>query len=225
MGMRTGAIVAVAIGILIFLFETSNQLDSLNAHVTALLVTTNQAMVNIRDAAASARDASEQARLAAAEQRAYWAKTSLETYKTMASLRLTIVRTDRSINDVLVPRISASLDASTALQVSAMRNLTDTTAKIDDTIDDLKPMIDNGIRATAAAATAMGDPAIHETLTHVDGAAGNLDGMSADGKKITADVAAFTHRELAPVRGTWNLIKGVLRDFAGPAAEVATSVK
>lgn len=155
---------------------------------------------------------------AADEQAAYWQKTQLQVYKLITDMKEIMVRTDRSLNDVLVPRISASLDASVALETSAARNLTDTTAKIDDTIDALRPMIDNGIRATAAAATAMSDPAIHETLAHVDGAAGNLDAT-------TSDIHAFVHRETTPVRGTWNVIKAFLRDFAGPAAQVATSAK
>ena len=231
-GLRTAAIILLAVGILIFLYETSIQLDSLNAHATSLLTTTNEAMKNIRDAAASARDASEQAKLAATEQRAYWQKTSLETYKTMASLRLTIVRADHSLNDILVPnlgtlvpKLGASIDAATALETSAARNLTATSAKVDETIDSLRPVIANSIQATAAASAAMADPAIHESLDHMDAAAGNLEGMSADGKKITADAAAFVHRETAPVKGTWNVIKAFLRDFAGPAAQVATSVK
>jgi ABC-type transporter Mla subunit MlaD len=155
---------------------------------------------------------------AADQQTAYWQKTQLQVYKLITDTKEIMVRSDRSLNDVLVPRISASLDASTDLQVSAMRNLTDTTARIDDTIDALRPMIDNGIRATAAAATAMSDPAIHETLTHVDGVSGNLDTTSAD-------IQAFVHRETTPVRGTWNVVKKFLQEFAGPAAQVATATK
>lgn len=155
---------------------------------------------------------------AADAQAAYWQKTQLQVYKLITDTKEIMVRTDRSLNDVLVPRVAASLDASTALQVSAMRNLTDTTARIDDTIDELRPIIDNGIRATTAAASAMSDPEIHETLTHVDGVSSNLEAT-------TGDIQAFVHRETTPVRGTWNVIKAFLRDFAGPAAQVATSVK
>jgi len=39
------------------------------------------------------------------------------------------------------------------------------------------------------------------------------------------DVQAFIHRETTPVRGTWNVIKSFLREFAGPAAQVATATK
>lgn len=218
-------LIAIAVAVLLILYKLSlfmgavqRDADSITANVNILLNTVNAT-------AAEARDASEQAKLAAGEQRLYWQKTSLETYKTMASLRLTIVRIDKSLNDVLAPRVGNSLDAATALETSAARNLTDTTVRIDATIDDLRPAIDGGIRAAAAASTAMeaagkdmSDPAIHETLSHIDGVAGNLDATSGD-------IRAFVHRETAPVQGTWNVIKAFLRDFAGPAAQVATSVK
>ena len=47
---------------------------------------------------------------------------------------------------------------------------------------------------------------------------GNLDATSSD-------IHAFVHRETTPVRGTWNLIKNFLMEFAGPAAQVATAAK
>jgi ABC-type transporter Mla subunit MlaD len=223
--LKTLSIVALAIGILIFLYKLSLKIDALTVPTTSLVITTNQAMQNLRDAAASARDAGEQAKLAAAEQRAYWNKTSLETYKTMAALRLTIVRTDESLNNVLLPKLATSLDATAALEGTAARDLSDVTGKVDSTIDALRPEIDASIGATQAASAAMetasktmADPAIHETLAHVDGVAGNLDATSGD-------IRAFVHRETTPVRGTWNMIKVFLRDFAGPAAQVATSVK
>lgn len=223
--LRTISIVALAIGILIFLYRLSLKIDAVTVPTTSLVITANQAMQNLRDAAASARDASEQAKLAATEQRAYWNKTSLEMYKTMAALRLTIVRTDESFNNVLMPKLATSLDASVTLQESAMKDLSDAIGKVDVTIDALRPAIDGGIAATQAASAAMeaagknmADPAIHETLAHVDGVAGNLDATSGD-------IRTFVHRETTPVRGTWNVIKAFLRDFAGPAAQVATSVK
>lgn len=39
------------------------------------------------------------------------------------------------------------------------------------------------------------------------------------------DIQAFIHRETTPVRGTWNVIRGFLMEFAGPAAQVATAAK
>lgn len=160
-----------------------------------------------------------------ARQSADWQKSQLQVYKSITDFKEILVRTDRSLNDVLVPRLAATLDASVTLQNSAAQNITATTGRIDSTIDALRPAIDNSINATAAAANAMADPAIHESLTHAAGASANFEGMSADGKKITGDTAAFIHRETAPVTGTWNLIKKFLFEIAGPAAAVATAVK
>jgi hypothetical protein len=145
-----------------------------------------------------------------ASQSADWQKSQLQVYKTITDTKEILVRTDKSLNDVLVPRLRDALDASTALQTTAARNLTETTTKIDETIESLQPIIANSIQATAAAAAAMSDPAIHGSLDHFDAAAGNLEGMSADGKRITADAAAFVHRELAPARGIKNTIKAGL---------------
>jgi hypothetical protein len=81
-----------------------------------------------------------------------------------------------------------------------------------------QPGIENLNRAAGAAATAMSDPAIHDTLTHVDGVAGNADATMSD-------IHGFVHRETTPVRGTWNVIKAFLMEFAGPASQVATAAK
>ena len=60
----------------------------------------------------------------------------------------------------------------------------------------------------------------------------DLTGMLASGEQTTAnladttkDIKDYVHRETAPVRGTWNVLKSFLREFAGPAAQVATAVK
>jgi hypothetical protein len=140
---------------------------------------------------------------AADQQAAYWQKTQLQVYKLITDTKQIMVRTDRSLNDVLVPRLAASLDASTALQHTAAAGVTDTTAKIDDTLDALRPAIDNLVAATAAAAADMSDPAIHETLAHVDGVAGNLDTTSSDVQK-------YVRRMTAPARGSWHFIEWLL---------------
>ena len=38
------------------------------------------------------------------------------------------------------------------------------------------------------------------------------------------DFHAFVHRETAPVRGTWNILKSIFTSFAGPSAQVATAI-
>jgi len=192
--------------------------DSMAANVNTLLVTGNDTMAKAREASEQAILASTAIAQAAVEQRAYWNKTSLETYKTMAALRLAIVRTNESLNDTIAPRMSGSLDASIDLQRAA-------TERLNRTMDDLRPAIANLVESSAAASAAMqaagrdlSDPAIAETLRHVDGAAGHVDDTSGD-------IAAFVHRETTPVRGTWNVIKSFLREFAGPSAQVATAIK
>lgn len=139
-------------------------------------------------------------------QQAYYKDLSSKTGTLLDSANKTV----NTFNDMILPRVADTLEASEALETSAARNLTDTSAKIDDTIDALRPMIDGGIRATTAAAAAMADPAIHETLDHFDATAGNLEGMSADGKRITGDASAYVHRLTRPARGSWAFVRWIL---------------
>lgn len=178
-------------------------LDSFSKHLDALVITANQTAVE-------ARDASEQAKLAAIEQRVYWQKTSLETYKTMASLRLTIVRTDHSLNDQLAPRLGTALDNTNKLSVTAASGL-------QQTMDNLQPTLANLARASAGAADAMSDPAIHETLAHLDETSARVAVTTTETVQIAGhlndaatDFAAYVHRITAPARGFYSFFKELL---------------
>ena len=61
-------------------------------------------------------------------------------------------------------------------------------------------------------------PGIHATFLNIASGTAHLDASAAD-------VQTFIHRETTPVRGTWNVIKAFLQEFAGPAAQVATAAK
>lgn len=178
-------------------------LDALSRNLNILTITANQTAVE-------ARDASTQAKLAATEQRAYWQKTSLETYKTMASLRLTIVRTDSSLNDQLVPRLALALDNTNRLSSTAA-------VQLGKTMDELQPILGNLARASSGAADAINDPAIHEALAHVDETSARAAIVSAETVQIAGhlndasrDFAAYIHRITAPVRGVYSFFKEVL---------------
>jgi hypothetical protein len=140
---------------------------------------------------------------AAEDQSAYYKKTQLQVYKLITDAKEIMVRTDRSLNDVLVPKLAKSVDASVDLERAAVGDLQSTTERVNATIDALQPAI-SGINLTSeAAATAFSDPAIHSTLVHVDAAAGNVEGSSAD-------IRAYIHRMTAPARGVYNFFKEVL---------------
>jgi hypothetical protein len=218
--VTAAAAVLLAEGAL-FVRQARIDADKITGQVMGLALPTKNAEAQLASAAKTFAQVGEHERDAFEQQQDYFSNLSLHTNLLLNEATITL----QTFNATVLPRVASSLDASRDLQMSAMRNLTDTSAKIDGTIEELQPLIDNGIRATSAAAAAMSDPAIHETLDHLDASAGNLEGMSADGKKMTADVAAFTHRELAPVRGTWHVIKSFLMEFAGPAAQVATAAK
>ena len=198
-----GCLAGVLVELARLAHDARTDINALSKNLNALVITANQTAVE-------ARDASQQAKLAAIEQRAYWQKTSLETYKTMASLRLTIVRTDSSLNDQLVPRLALALDNTNKLSVAAAGGL-------QQTMDNLRPVLSNLATASAGAATAMNDPAIHEALAHVDETSARAAIVSAETVQIAGhlndasrDFAAYVHRITAPARGVYSFFKELL---------------
>lgn len=146
-------------------------------------------------------------------QQEYYKNLSNKSGVFLDSLTTTVDDFHRTV----LPRVADTLDSAAALETSAARNLTDTTIKIDNTIESLRPIIDNGIVATQAAAAAMSDPAIHETLTHVDEASAHAAIAADQAAQTTAhlndaarDFAAYVHRMTAPARGVWNAFKELL---------------
>lgn len=207
----------VTAGAAFLMFECGMLARDARLDLQAVTANVNTLVRTLNTTAAKASDASEQIRLAAtagaaaaSEQRTYWSKTSLETYKTMASLRLAIVRTNTSLNDEIFPRVALALDNTNTLSsVAAMQ--------LQKTMDELHPALANLTRASAAAADAMSDPAIHQALSHADEATARAAAAADQTAQVAAhlndasrDFAAYVHRMTSPVRGTWATIEYIL---------------
>jgi hypothetical protein len=200
----------ITICVAILLIELSLLARDVRRDVDSLSATANQTVSQLRDASEQAKLAATAGAAAANEQRAYWQKTSLETYKTMASLRLTIVRTDRSINDEISPRLALALDNTNRLSSVAAENL-------EKTMDQLQPVLGNLAQASAGAAAAMNDPAIHETISHLDETSARAALAAAQTEQIAGhlndasrDFAAYVHRMTAPAKGIYSALKTLL---------------
>jgi len=202
--------IALLCAAIFLVLQISQASRKISADCERLIDTAQSATANIRDAAAAARDASREAAGAAAEQRAYWNKTALETYKTTAAARLLIVRADRSLNDELEPRMATVLDDTHRLS-------SQTADELASAIEDLRPTFRHLGEASGAAAAAMSDPHIAETLAEADRATASA-ASAADRTAQTAahlddaarDFAAYVHRMTAPTRGVWQALRYLL---------------
>lgn len=166
------------------------------------------------------------------QQGVYAKKLDRGIAKTVADIHDITIHTDISLNRELMPRLIDTVKAANdaTAQISAAANSLQgigPTAQdaIEQAAQDLHATAGKGQAMIEAATDDLRNPRITEATDKMAEAAGNLDGMTADGKKITADAAAFVHRELAPVKGIWNTIKYILKDFAEPLAAAATAIK
>jgi hypothetical protein len=189
--IRTLCVAALAIAgvcalveLYLLIRDVRTDLKTQSASLHAILATTDAA-------AAQLLAASAQAELAAQEERAYFAKTSLEAYKTAAAARLVLVRTDHSLNDVLVPEMTASLAATDQLLQQSAADLNSTTVAI-------TPTLLNLTQASASAADAMANPHIAETLANVDAATKNVASTSQHVDEMSVMVEKRLRQLLKP---------------------------
>jgi len=84
----------------------------------------------------------------------------------------------------------------------------------------VQPILQNASKATLLASNGLSEalPSLQATVKSTAQTAANVE-------STTNDVRDFAHRELAPVKGTFNIIKNFLFELAAPLANVATAVK
>jgi hypothetical protein len=137
-------------------------------------------------------------------------KTQLEVYKLSANARDFLVHADLNVNGDsthpgILSKAADSVDNLNALEVQLQAPARDLTASLE-----MLPPIMADLQKT-------GDQTVIISQNTAD--------SSHEIDLTLHDVQAFAHRELSPIRGTWNVLKGILMEFAGPAAEVATAIK
>lgn len=198
--------------VIVALDRAQTDFDSVTADIHSLVLPAQKAEASIAAASLTLAQVGAEERKAFVEQDAYYRMISANTTALLESANDTI----QHFNSDVLPRVDSNLDSSRQLLDDSRNELSDLAVSGRETIeasqstlaaltrdeDDIQPILRNTAEITAHAAA---------TSAHLEAA--------------SADIAQFVHRETTPVRGTWNVIKAFLREFAGPAAQVATAAK
>lgn len=202
--------IAIATGLLLFLRD----LGLLTKHLDDTITATNRVIAKTEKVEDAVFTATSVFSAQVAGQQADWQKSQLQVYKTITDTKEILVRTDKSLNDVLVPRLARSLDASVVLQNTAAENMTGTAVRVDATLDALRPMIENGIRATSAAADTMSDPEIRESIKQFSAAAENSAIATREAAGAMSDVHRVTTYEAKQITAPVTAVKAVALEAA-----------
>lgn len=145
-------------------------------------------------------------------QQKYFEDLSKRTDVLLESANATI----QLLNQSVVPEISSNLVHSDSL-----------IERSSSAVERISTAAESSINQSAALIESISAGAwnLEPAITNINAIAENSKGISANLEATTGDIKDFVHRETTPVRGTWNMIKNFLKEFAGPAAEVATSIK
>lgn len=151
-------------------------------------------------------------------------KTEYAIRGAVDSFRRMTDRTDKRLNDEILPDFSAALRSTDSLARDASRGL-------DNTVRGLEPTLTNLAAASRNAAANLSDPAIPNSLKHVDEATASLadsakhfDGISANAE-TASELALNRFRQALKPASLAKTIFMRLLGLAGPAAQVATAVK
>ncbi len=176
--------IAVSVSLVLTLDKTARLLDHLDAAVIEIQNTTVQAGQELRATNQNVNAillqtglAADQARLAAAEQRQYWNATAKQTDLTVRAVRQLIDRTDRQLNDSLLPGVeSNSTQVSAAAEVSleALAHSADVLTK------------------------QLNDPHVASLAAHLDGSAQNVEETTAHLSAASADIEVKVHQMTRP---------------------------
>ncbi len=200
----------------LFLSELRKTMPEVLYNANGLLNDADKAAVNINSTATVVHNAAQ-------AQASYWPKELQETQKVTAAAKELIVRTNLSLNgggsiSGVLPQLTDAIRAG-AMDVSS------TSKALNGTIEQTQTILANLLVASKGAADTMSDPDIPATLKEVRLTSEHVAGTTANLDSTSHDIQQFVHRETAPVKGTWNVIKSFLVSFAGPMAQVATAAK
>lgn len=197
----------------LLIHDMRSESATVSASLTDTLKTANQAAQQAQQAAAKANTAAD-------TEVQTWQNTSREIYKSSAAVQLLVVRTDRTLNDLVAPKLIEAVQHATNAsdQVAANVNLT---------LADLQPTLANLSVASAAAAKSMADPHIAETLAHVDDSTAAL-ALTAKQMNLTATHIEDTtnlldqraHQVLRPASLTYRIAKELF-GFTAQAAQIS----
>ena len=222
--LLAGACIVVA-GIIVLVFHLVNDAKQLDKDLVAAqgtIVALHGAAKNLENTLVLERQAA-----TAQIQTTQQAATSLA--QASAAANTLIAHTDAQLNGAagVLPALRDTIqhqdEGFSALERQAGENLAD----LDTAEKSIFPALANFNQASLDLAQQL--PPILSDVKSTTGSTVTIAANTADTTHqldlASQDFQAWLHRELAPVRGTWNLIKGSLMEFLGPAAQVATAAR
>ena len=197
----------------VFLICCSVLLRDLRALVQQIGNDEQQLSGKLQSVVDTAQKASEAAYQAEQQQILTLNKTSLETYKTAAAARLVLVRTDKSLNDILVPRLARQLEDADILTEQAAQDL-------HATVMALQPTLENLARASQNAADTIADPEIKASLANLEETTKQSSVAMAHLADITAagdETARYYQKKLTTPEGFLKTLANFVLDWGSKA--------
>ncbi len=171
---------------------TLGKIQQTSTEANRVLLETGLTMKNLREASGA------------------WKKSS-EDQAAATTLVVQTLNTDLVKVGALIDHTDATINAQVGPQTMAvLRAFGGTVESLDADARALKPALDNAAVATANAATLTADPAIADTLHHLDATSANVAQTTAHVEGTAADIQLYVRRLTSPARSAWGIVKTLL---------------
>lgn len=179
----------------------------------------HRATLEIGLTAENVRKASAQWQQASAQQAAYFTQATQKTNADLDALHDLVQHTDAQINGQLLPALTAGVNQQNAQLAALEKQTADSLAVLQQDSLQLQPVLQNVAAATASAAKLSADPAIADTLHHVDVITASLASAAASVDRQIRMIEPATKRATTPPSKA-ALIFSTLLDLTWKAAGI-----
>lgn len=153
----------------------------------------NHAMLEIELTAKNAREATDEGKKASIEQRKYWAQAAQQTNKDLADLDAVL----HSAGDAVRSLNSAIVHADNNLSSVSIQTTT-SIKQIGDTLASLQPVILKASESMDNLARLTGDPALLQTVQHVNASTANVESATGHLDASTKEVELYVKHLTKP---------------------------
>jgi hypothetical protein len=192
-------LVVLALAFLVLvLYDVHHALDNTAGQARYTLDNANRLIRELAQTSANLRHATAEWETASKQQSAYFTAAAQKSGADLDAVRDLIAHTDGEVNGNVLPQLSKALASQDAALSSfegqagvSLQQLTETTAA-------LRPAIASATAATASAAQLAADPAIKNTLTHVDQTTASLASAMASVDRQVRMIEPVTKKATTP---------------------------
>jgi ABC-type transporter Mla subunit MlaD len=196
--VRDVLLCALLLSILLCAWDVHRSLQNTAGQARYTLDNANRLIRELAQTSANLRHATAEWESASKQQAAYFTTATQKTNADLDALRDLVDHTDQQINGQLLPALTAGVILQSNSLASIEKQTSDSLAELQRVTAQLEPVLQNAAQATAGAAKLSADPAIAETIAHIDDLTASMSSAAASVDRQVRMIEPVTKKATTP---------------------------